>query len=74
MLNGGDNLFDSSQLIIEAVAQGIVPLIRMLLIPLMLWVVLPGLIATKLFRSNEAYFLGAFIGFLGMITVGPFST
>lgn len=43
------------------------------LLPIFLWILVPAMVLTRLFRSKEAWTLGALIGFIAYSTVGPFS-
>jgi len=49
------------------------PVIYLIFIPLLIWVVLPGVIFSVLFRNKGLYNLGAFGGLIALFTIGPFS-
>ncbi|MGO4886339.1 hypothetical protein ACJ2A9_01150 [Anaerobacillus sp. MEB173] len=50
---------------------GFLPVIMMFLVPLLLWVVLPGIVAQLIFKRRIAYSYGALLGLLGLFTIGP---
>ncbi|MFT4413324.1 hypothetical protein ACLM5H_05645 [Fredinandcohnia humi] len=61
-----------SQIIIDALLQGLLPVFDAFK-PLLIWVVLPGIITTMIFKSKEGYTVGAILGLLLAFTIGPFS-
>jgi positive regulator of sigma E activity len=53
---------DYSSLLVKGLLEGIVPLLKMFLAPILIWVLLPGIVAHVLFKRKEAYGIGAFVG------------
>jgi hypothetical protein len=59
-------------MIIDGLLQGLLPVINAFK-PLLIWVVLPGVITTMIFKSKEGYTVGAILGLFLASTIGPFS-
>jgi hypothetical protein len=53
---------DYSSILVKGFLDGIVPLLNVFLAPILLWVLLPGIVAQVIFKRKEAYSIGAFIG------------
>ncbi|WP_209121045.1 hypothetical protein [Alkalihalobacillus sp. BA299] len=66
--------FIESDAILKMFFEGFLPVIIMFLIPILVWVVFPGLLAQFIFKSRLAYSIGALLGLLGLCIVkfGPF--
>jgi hypothetical protein len=48
----------------------IIPLLTTLLKSVILWVLIPGLLTQVLFKSKEAYSIGAFLGLVALFSYG----
>ncbi|MEW8985886.1 MAG: hypothetical protein AB2401_02565 [Bacillus sp. (in: firmicutes)] len=59
--------------LINAFFEAFTPVVKALFVPIILWIMIPGLITKILFKRNDAYIIGAFLGLIGMIIIGPFS-
>lgn len=66
-------MLDSSELILEAFFEAFIPVFQLIFIPIFFWIMLPGLVSRILLKRKEAYIIGAFIGMIGLFTIGPFS-
>jgi hypothetical protein len=64
---------DYAPLLFNGLIEGITPVLKLLLAPIILWVFIPGIITQVLFQSRQAYALGAFVGFVALFTFGPYS-
>jgi hypothetical protein len=64
---------DYGQLLLSAFYEAFMPVIQMLFIPFLIWVIIPGFCTVLLFRSRKAYPVGAFLGLMGLVTIGPLS-
>ncbi|MEN8698436.1 hypothetical protein [Bacillus infantis] len=42
-------------------------------LPIILWISIPGIVMSMLFKSRDGYTVGAFLGLVGAFTIGPFS-
>lgn len=73
LMVGGDNMFDSSELILNAFFEAFTPVFQLIFIPIFLWIMIPGLVTRILLKRKEAYIIGAFLGMVGMFTIGPYS-
>jgi hypothetical protein len=54
--------------------QGFIPILKVLIAPLILWIFIPGMVTQVLFKSRQAYSIGAFMGLIALFTLGPFSS
>lgn len=66
-------MYNINEIFIESFMSGFIPVINMLVVPLVIWVVLPGVIFSAIFRNKGFYNLGAFGGLIALMTIGPFS-
>lgn len=66
-------MFDSSELILKTFFEAFTPVIELIFIPIIFWIMIPGLVTRILFKRKDAYTIGAFIGLIGMFTIGPYS-
>ncbi|MEW9051762.1 MAG: hypothetical protein AB2392_11450 [Neobacillus sp.] len=55
----------------SGVLEGFVPLLKIFLAPIFLWVLIPGLVTQVLFKSRQAYSIGAIVGLFALFTIGP---
>ncbi|OLO39298.1 hypothetical protein BTR23_09640 [Alkalihalophilus pseudofirmus] len=55
----------NSEAILKVFFEGFMPVIMMILIPILLWVVFPGLVAQLIFKKRIAYSIGALLGLIG---------
>jgi hypothetical protein len=62
---------DFSGLIFNAFFHGAFSILK-ILAPILLWVLIPGVVTQIIFKSRQAYSIGAFVGLLGLFTIGPF--
>ncbi|WP_226677167.1 hypothetical protein [Mesobacillus jeotgali] len=67
-------MFDSSELILNAFFEAFTPVIELILMPVFLWIMIPGLVTRILFKRKDAYIIGAFLGLIGMFMIGPYSS
>lgn len=54
-----------------SIFEGVFIFIQMIVIPVTLWIFLPGILLGTVFRSKEAYTIGAVLGLFAMIEIGP---
>jgi hypothetical protein len=57
-------------MIFNGLLQGIIPVLKILLVPIILWILIPGMITQVLFRSKAAYNIGAFVGLVAFFKFG----
>lgn len=57
-----------------SIFEGVFTFIQMVVIPVTLWIFLPGILLGTILRSKEAYTVGAVLGLFAMITLGPLSS
>jgi hypothetical protein len=63
----------SSEEILNAFLEAFIPIINLIIVPVFIWIILPGVVTRILFKKKEAYAIGAFLGMIGLFTVGPLS-
>jgi hypothetical protein len=65
--------YNIAEIFTNGLLEGIIPVLKLFLAPIFLWVLLPGIGAQLLFKSRHAYPLGAFVGLIAAVSIGPFS-
>lgn len=65
---------DYSEIFMSGFLQGFIPVLKSFISPLILWILIPGIVTQVLFKSRQAYPIGAFIGLIALFTLGPFSS
>ena len=53
---------------------GLFTFLQLVVIPVTIWIFLPGILVGTIFRNKEAYTIGAVLGLFAMITLGPLSS
>ncbi|MCM3663436.1 hypothetical protein M3204_03400 [Mesobacillus subterraneus] len=66
-------MLGSYEVIFDKFFEVFIPVMNSVLVPILLWIMLPGLVTQILLKRNGAYTIGAFIGLIGMFTIGPYS-
>jgi hypothetical protein len=64
---------DFSSILFSAFSDVLWSGIRQYLVPFIVWISIPSIVANMLFKNKEAGSLGALLGFVGLFTIGPFS-
>ncbi|MFC4799455.1 hypothetical protein ACFPA1_08795 [Neobacillus sp. GCM10023253] len=49
-------------------------MLKVFLAPIILWVLIPGIVTQVIFKSRQAYPIGAFVGLIALFTFGPFGS
>jgi hypothetical protein len=65
---------DYIEIITGGMLEGVVPLLKIFFAPIFLWVLMPGLVTQVIFKSRQAYSIGAFVGLIALFTFGPLSS
>lgn len=63
-----------SELFVTWLLEGIIPVLKVFFAPIFFWILLPGIGSQLLFKSRNAYPIGAFIGLIAAVSFGPFSS
>ncbi|WLR54274.1 hypothetical protein LC048_17760 [Mesobacillus subterraneus] len=66
-------MLGSNEVILEAFFEAFTPVLKSILIPILLWIVIPGIVTQVLLQKKSAYTIGAFIGVIAMFTIVPYS-
>lgn len=57
----------------NAFMEGFMSVITTYFVPFFLWILIPGVATSILFKSKNAFSVGAFIGLIALFTIGPFA-
>ncbi|MGD6871214.1 hypothetical protein ACQCU1_03335 [Sutcliffiella horikoshii] len=63
----------SSDEFLSAFFEGFKPVIQTFFFPLIMWTVIPAIIFTIIFGKKHGWPIGGCLGFIALITIGPFS-
>ncbi|WP_378582095.1 hypothetical protein [Neobacillus sp. GCM10023253] len=63
-----------AEIILNGILEGVIPLLKVFLAPIILWVLIPGIVTQVIFKSRQAYPIGAFVGLIALFTFGPFGS
>ncbi len=63
----------TTEMLVTSIIEGVGPLINIFFLPIILWVVFPGILFSMIVRIKGSYQIGAFLGLVALLTIGPWS-
>ncbi|MGD6778823.1 hypothetical protein ACQCT3_00800 [Sutcliffiella horikoshii] len=60
--------------LVSALIEGFGPVLQNFFLPLILWTIIPAVVFTLFFGRKQGWAIGGFLGFVALMTIGPFSS